>query len=202
MRISCVKNRNWSVSTSNGCTKDTLLGILLAVPATACTYLGYKFWTLKSNSHMQKHKLACVFSLTSAPCQLQTDFTTPSGVCRYWSHMDRDFSSNKAQMGKAKASLPARQAIHSLPNSQNPARWQSIIWLEIHPTGWKPIIYRASNSITFVKAIEAGETILSEAPLVAMQHCCNKHEWLVCSRCCKFLGSVELQAAWKLRFTG
>ena len=47
--------------------------------------------------------------------------------------------------------------------------------------------------------IAAEQVIFRELPFVADQHLANKDDALVCSHCFRFLGSVELQAAWRLR---
>ena len=52
------------------------------------------------------------------------------------------------------------------------------------------------------KDLQAGEVIFREEPLAAIQHSISKEDCLNCNRCCCFLGSIEIQVAWKLRSSG
>ena len=56
--------------------------------------------------------------------------------------------------------------------------------------------------IILLKDYKTGDVIIREAPLAAIQHSVSKEDCLCCSCCCCFLGSVELQVAWKLRSSG
>lgn len=46
-----------------------------------------------------------------------------------------------------------------------------------------------------MQVFEAGEAIIMEEPLIAMQNMRNRSEALVCSRCLRFVGSIEAQIA-------
>lgn len=50
-----------------------------------------------------------------------------------------------------------------------------------------------------MQAFKEGEVIFREPPLVALQHVLSRSEALVCGNCFRFLGPLELQAAWLLR---
>ena len=51
---------------------------------------------------------------------------------------------------------------------------------------------------TVLQAFEAGLTLWREPPLVAGQDTENRGLGWVCSHCFKFLGSIEMQIAWRL----
>ena len=74
--------------------------------------------------------------------------------------------------------------------------------VSVHVERWQPccnLVPQGMSAIAIVlQAFEAGLTLWREPPLVAGQDTENRGLCWVCSHCFKFLGSIEMQIAWRL----